>query len=298
MNIGTQYKLDDEFKGKARLFQSKYRAEVLKIEFQDYGNRLIDSDGKALLNYYDKLNSREVLRQRYPSYSRERDADLLRSEHIPFNLLAPLDTNQEVAVSIISKVWNIDCAEIKLIKIEYAPSPKKKYLNDRTAFDTYLKVILKNGNTCGIGIEVKYTEQAYPIGKTESTNIENQESPYWQTARASGFFKNPDDKIFGTDKYRQVWRNHLLGLKMIQVGDVDEFYSITLFPKGNNHFQHVIPEYISRLKDDAKSYLIGCTFEKFISSIQGSPEFEEWKEWLSQRYIMKISNKSIESNKK
>ncbi len=68
MNIGTQYKPDDEFKAKARLLQSKYRAEVLEVEFKDYGNRLSDSDAEALLNYYSKLNSRDVLRQRYPNY--------------------------------------------------------------------------------------------------------------------------------------------------------------------------------------------------------------------------------------
>lgn len=287
MNFGTQYKPDDKFKTEARLFQSKYRAEVLEVAFQDYGNRLTDSDAEALLNYYDKLNSKKVLRQRYPNYSRTRDADLLRSEHIPFNLLAPLDTNREAALQIISKAWKIACAEIQLIEIEYAPSPKENYLNDGTAFDTYIKAVLKNGSSCGIGIEVKYTEQAYPIGKTESVNVENHDSLYWQTARASGLFKNPDDEIFGTDEFRQVWRNHLLGLKMIQIGDIDEFYSITLFPNENNHFHHVIPEYISQLNDEAKSYVIGCTFENFISAIQGSPEFDEWKEWLNRRYIIK-----------
>ncbi len=286
MDIGIQYKPDDEFKSKARLFQSTYRTEVLEVEFQDYGNRLTDFDAEALLNYYDKLNSREVLRQRYPNYSRKRDADLLRSEHIPFNLLAPLDADHDTATKIISNAWNIDCIEIQVIEIEYAPSPKDKYLNDGTAFDAYLKVVLKNGNTCGIGIEVKYTEQAYPIGKTESINVQNHDSLYWQTARASRVFKNPDNEIFGTDEFRQVWRNHLLGLKMIQVGDIDEFYSITLYPNGNNHFHHVIPEYIAQLKDESKPYLIDCTFEKFISSIQGSPEFEEWKEWLNRRYII------------
>ena len=247
MNVGTQYKLDDEFKAKARLFQSTYRSEVLEVEYQDYGNRLTDSDAEALLNYYSKLNSRDVLRQRYPNYSRKRDADLLRSEHIPFNLLAPLNTDRETAV----------------------------------------KIMLANGNTCGIGIEVKYTEQAYPIGKTESVNVHDHNSLYWRTARASGGFKNPDDRAFGSDEFRQIWRNHLLGLRMIQAGDVDEFYSITLFPNGNSHFNHVIPEYISRLQDEAKPYLIGCTFEKFISAIQGTVEFEEWKQWLDQRYIIK-----------
>ena len=175
MNIGTQYKSDDEFKAEARLYQSKYRASFLNVEFQDYGNRLTDSDAEALLNYYDKLNARESLRKRYPSYSRKRDADLLRSEHIPFNLLAPLNTNREAAIQIISKAWNIECVEIQMIEIEYAPAPKVNYLNDGTAFDSYIKATLKNGKSCGIGIEVKYTEQAYPVGKTESMNVKNHE---------------------------------------------------------------------------------------------------------------------------
>lgn len=290
MNIGTQYKPDDDFKAEARLYQSKYRAELLNVDFQDYGNRLTDADAEGLLNYYDKLNSRESLRKRYPSYSRKRDADLLRSEHIPFNLLAPLDTNRDTALPIISQAWHIDCAEILEIEIEYAPSPKAEYLNDGTAFDTYIKVILKNGKSCGIGIEVKYTEQAYPIGKIEEINVKNHESLYWKTARQSGCFKNPDDEIFGTDRFRQIWRNHLLGLKMIENGDVDEFYSITLFPDGNRHFHMVIPEYISLLVDKHQTHVVGCTFEKFISAIQGSSEFEEWKNWLSRRYLIKISN--------
>lgn len=284
MDIGTQYKPDDEFKAKARLFQSNYRAEVLAVNYDDYGNRLNDSDAQALLNYYDKLNSRESLRKRYPSYSKKRDADMLRSEHIPFNLLAPLDTNRIAATQIIAEAWGIKCTEIQLIEIEHAPSPKEKYLNDGTAFDTYIKVILKNGNTCGIGIEVKYTEKDYPIGKTELSNVENHDSLYWKTARSSGCFKKPDDEIFGTDPFRQVWRNHLLGLKMVENGDIDEFYSITLFPNGNHHFHTILPKYISYLTDEAQTRVIGCTFEKFISAIKGSSDFEDWKKWLNRRY--------------
>jgi len=100
------------------------------------GQQSPNHDARALLNYYNKLNSRAVLRQRYPGYSRKRDADLLRSEHIPFNLLAPLDTNREVAASIISNAWGIDCAEIQNIEIEYAPSPKEKYLSPYSRMGT------------------------------------------------------------------------------------------------------------------------------------------------------------------
>jgi hypothetical protein len=287
MNIGTQYKLDDEFKAVARLFQSKYRADVLGVEFEDYGNRLTDSDAQALLNYYGKLNCREVLRKRYPVYSRKRDADLLRSEHIPFNLLAPLDTDREAARVIISRACGIQCKEIQSVEIEYAPFSKEKYLNDGTAFDTYVKAELTDGRTCGIGIEVKYTEQDYPIGVTEKKRVKDHHSLYWSTARASGCFKNPDDEIFGTDPFRQVWRNHLLGLSMIQLGDIDLFYSVILFPDGNTHFHTVIPRYKSLLKEDNHTRVIGCTFEQYIAAIDGASDFQAWKKWLERRYIIK-----------
>ena len=287
MAIGSQYDLDDEFKAAARLHQSTYRAEVLQVAFDEYGNRLREADAKALLNYYPKLNSREALRVRFPSSPNRRDSDMLRSEHIPFNLLAPLDTDRQTAIGVIRRAFGIECAGIDCVEIEYPRHSKELYLNDGTAFDTYIRTQTSNGTKCGIGIEVKYTERDYKIGKTESINVKNHQSLYWKTARASGCFPNPDDEVFGTDPLRQIWRNHLLGLSMVEHGDLNEFYSITLFPNGNKHFHDVLPKYISRLTDDTRSHVFGCTFEKFISSIGGTPEFEEWREWLERRYLVK-----------
>ncbi|MHA1637999.1 MAG: PGN_0703 family putative restriction endonuclease [Candidatus Thorarchaeota archaeon] len=285
MEIGTQYKPDNKFKAAARLHQSKYRAEVLRVDYEEYGNRLNDEDARRLLNYYEKLNSRAILRNLYPSYSKKRDGDMLRSEHIPFNLLAPLVTNQTNAIEIIRRAFGIDCVAVDFVGIEYAPIPRNQYLRDGTAFDTYIEVATPS-EKIGIGIEVKYTEQDYPIGKTEKTNVENHKSPYWVTARASDCFNNPDDKIFGSDPLRQLWRNHLLGLSMVQHEDIDHFFSITLFPNGNEHFHEVLPRYIALLRDEKKRYVFGCTFEKYIASIAGTSEFTEWRNWLERRYVV------------
>ncbi|MFA7174126.1 MAG: hypothetical protein WC340_12095 [Kiritimatiellia bacterium] len=162
----------------------------------------------------------------------------------------------------------------------------ESYLNDGTAFDTYIEVIKAGGKKCGIGIEVKYTEQAYPIGRTEKVNVEDHNSPYWRTARNSGSFIDTDDPIFGSDPLRQIWRNHLLGLSMIQRGDVDEFYSVTLFSDGNDHFHKELPRYKSMLAIEARDHVLGCTFEKFIAAIDGSSDFLVWKEWLKRRYVV------------
>ncbi|QWV94667.1 hypothetical protein KP004_05670 [Geomonas oryzisoli] len=288
MKLGNQYHLDDPFKAAARLHQSRYRAEVLKVADDEYGNRLNEHDARELLNYYAHLNSREVLRRKYPGYSKKRDADMLRSEHIPFNMLAPLDCDRLAAAGIIFDAFGIACDTVSNIHIEFAPDKSvRPYLGDGTAFDAYLEVMKPGGAKCGIGIEVKYTEQSYRIGITEKVNVENKDSLYWETARWSGEFIDPDDDIFGTDELRQIWRTHLLGLSMVKHGDLDEFYSITLFPDGNEHFHNALGKYRSLLSTNGREHVFGCTFEKFISSIHGNAEFDAWKLWLERRYLVK-----------
>lgn len=288
MEIGNQYKKDDAFKAAARLHQSKFRANVLGVDYNEYGNRLVDEDAKEMLNYYEKLNCRASLKNRYPSYSKKRDADMLRSEHIPFNLLAPLELEKEIAVKIINTAFNLNISSIEFIGMEYAPSPKNEFLNDGTAFDTYIQAKSKDGKTIGIGIEIKYTEQDYQIGKTEKINVNNHDSLYWKTARKSNCFIDADNAVFGSDPFRQIWRNHLLGLSMIQKGIVDEFKSITLFPNGNKHFHDVLPKYVDLLNEEVKQDVFGCTFENYISAIHGTKEFDEWKVWLEKRYVVGI----------
>ena len=56
--IGNQYSKDDQtdptgFLRKARLHQSKFRAEVLNLPCDTYGNYLTKEDGESGFNFYD-----------------------------------------------------------------------------------------------------------------------------------------------------------------------------------------------------------------------------------------------------
>lgn len=283
---GPQYDLDDDFKTKARLHQSRFRRDVLSVDYNEYGNRLKDEDAKKLLIYYEHLKVRNAKSDKYPNYSQKRDADMLRSEHIPFNLFAPLKYDFTLARNIISKAFNLDIKTIKRVEIEYAPKQKKSYLNDSTAFDTYIEYISSNNELCGIGIEVKYTEKSYKIGDTEKVNIENPDSNYWKITKQSGIFRKSLFDQLISDDMRQIWRNHILGISMIQNGDIKQFTSVIVYPSDNEHFNEVIPIYNSLLTDPEKDAIIDCTFEKFIESIQDqSSEIIHWKNYLSNRYI-------------
>lgn len=62
--LGKQYPKDDTFKTKARLHQSKYRAEILQVDFDEYGNRLTKTDAETNLNFYPKLGVIDTLKIR------------------------------------------------------------------------------------------------------------------------------------------------------------------------------------------------------------------------------------------
>jgi len=286
-NIGPQYEPDDQFKAAARLHQSAYRANVLKVGFDQYGNRLTESAGRVLLNYYDGLGVRDALRRRYPTYSRSRDADMLRSEHIPFNLFAPLIDRPDLANSLLYRILGVELSPPYQIELEWAPKPAEKYLGDRTSFDTYIKGADDQGRVVGVGIEVKYTEQGYRLGPSEALRIENPESTYWTTTRESGIFTDTGCKLLATDDLRQIWRNHLLGLKMRAVGDLDRFISVTIFPSGNEHMSHALSRYQDLLTNEGKSDLQSCTFERYIGFLDGDAPIEEWKSFLQDRYLVK-----------
>ena len=286
-SIGPQYEPDDHFKAAARLHQSAYRVKVLKVGFDQYGNRLTESASRALLNYYDGLGVREALRQRYPTYSKSRDADMLRSEHIPFNLFAPLICRPDLANGLLYRILGVELFPPYQIELEWAPKPAEKYLGDRTSFDTYIKGIDDHGRVVGVGIEVKYTEQGYRLGPSEALKVENPESTYWTTTRKSGVFTDSGCKLLATDDLRQIWRNHLLGLKMRAVGDLDRFISVTIFPSGNEHMSHALSQYQNLLTDEGKPDLQSCTFERYIDFLEGGTEIEEWKAFLQDRYLVK-----------
>jgi hypothetical protein len=287
-DIGPQYEFDDSFKAAARLHQSAYRARVLKVDYSEYGNRLTDLDGGALLNYYNGLKVKDTLRERYPEYSKKRDADLLRSEHIPFNMFAPLTDNSALTRIVLKEAFDLELNGLFKLEFEWNPKPADEYLGDMTSFDTYIQGVGTNGERVGVGIEVKYTERGYRIGKSEAGRVSDRESTYWVTTRESGLFVRGGCGQLAEDDLRQIWRNHLLGLTMVRHKDIEKFVSVTLYPAGNKHFTRALHKYQNHLEATAQKCVRSCTFEKYIDCLRGDHEVEAWKQYLIARYLFQV----------
>lgn len=296
-DIGKQYKPDDRtdptgFLRRARLHQSKYRAETLKVPYDNYGNYLTRPDGEQGKNFYDDFGVFEAVKK-YRKYNKPLYSNMLRSEHIPFNIFIPLDNDKLFCKNVFNEFLNDTIQTIDRIEIEYAPTPKENYLNDGTSFDAYIEYTRTDNAKGIIGIEVKYTEKEYKLtaNSKQEKDIQNTGSKYFTVTRDCKLYKPNAIQLLPTDNFRQVWRNHILG-ESILLTDHDtfkHFTSLTLFPQGNSHFVHISKDYIDLLTDNTNKFL-PTTYEDFFSVCKKhcpDNRFKIWLDYLIKRYIIK-----------
>lgn len=287
-----EYKPDDKFKRWARALQFAYREDVLR-DFNEYRAPqvlLSDENAKRGLIFYDAF--RDLILSKVGNVATQLTANMLRSEHIPYNLFTPLETMPEVAADIFSKMIGTPIKQIISIKIEYAgKGDRSLYLNDRTSFDTFVEYLTPDNKRGGIGIEVKYTENEYPLGEKEGKDIAGDNRLYRDMTVESGYY-TPELNIsmfLSAHHLRQIWRNHILGYSMLHKGDVDIIHYVHLYPEGNGHFHnHALPEYRKLLTDKGNESFKTITYENYFDMLDSYSDNEiisNWVNYLRRRYL-------------
>jgi hypothetical protein len=217
--------------------------------------------------------------------------NMLRSEHVPWNIFVPMMTDLAATSRCFAEVLpHRDIKTIRKWRIEYAPNT----INDRSAFDAYVEYETSKRETGVIGIEVKYTEEGYPVGNKEFEMMQDPASAYSVVTRNSECFANSDPMQFNNPDFIQLWRNHILGLAMLQQGKADYFDSLTLYPSGNVHFHSsdsyigVVEAYTGLLTAKGKDTFHVITYEDFFSLLRKyyqSDRNRYWLNYLETRYI-------------
>lgn len=270
---------------------------------KEYENFLHDTDALKGGNFYCHNDPKEW--QSLKEWSKKDKGErvnftaagltnMLRSEHIPFNLFYPLEkirnTNPELLNTFLEKLFNdkIKVDKVNRIKIEFASElPKSKLLDDNTSFDAYIE-FQDGGSKCGLGIEVKYTEKSYPYGKTEKDRMFNQEdSEYNRLTRLSRYYNEENIAELKLDQLKQIWRNHLLGIKLLALNELDSFHSVHIYPEGNVYQKEASEKYINCLAKGEKQSFVPITFERFIEVAEvvfTSEEHKTWIQYLKDRY--------------
>lgn len=300
--MGLSY---SEFKRKAREHQVKFREEILCVEYNKYPNVLNFADARKGLVFYEGFREEILAELKKPipktssAPSGQMLTNLLRSEHIPYNIFFPMNKDLSGCKDLINHILGKEeILRIKDIKIEHHPEPIEDYLSDHTAFDVYISYIDTNNKECGIGIEVKYTEKEYALkeGTSEYAHVKDEQGktrlfgPYLNATIDSKYFKDEvTHDILVANKFRQIWRNHILGASMVLRGDIEKFTSITVYPEANVHFHNdAMPDYYELLTETGKNTFIPLTYEELFSLMDKYLNIENGKEWnlyLRQRYL-------------
>ena len=300
--MGLSY---SEFKRKAREHQVRFRKEILCVEYNKYPNVLNFADARKGLVFYEGFREEILAELKKPipktssAPSGQMLTNLLRSEHIPYNIFFPMNKDLSGCKDLFNHILGKEeILRIKDIKIEHHPEPIENYLSDHTAFDVYISYIDINNKECGIGIEVKYTEKEYALkeGTSEYAHVKNEHGntrlfgPYLNATIDSKYFKDEvTHDILVANKFRQIWRNHILGASMVLRGDIEKFTSITVYPEANVHFHNdAMPNYYELLTETGKNTFIPLTYEELFSLMDKYLNIENGKEWnlyLRQRYL-------------
>ncbi len=297
-DYGKQYHKDKVmdktgFREKARLHQSRFRTENVSKFYNNYGNMLCERDAAAGFNFYrEEFEILDAVKDVSKKYSEKLFANMLRSEHIPFNFFIPLERDKKFARILLNQFCNNTISEIRKIHIEHAPKEARKLLNDRTSFDTYIEYTHVDGGKGIFGIEVKYTEHGYEIGKKESELISKEDSPYNKLTRESNIYKSDRIEELKIDSLRQIWRNQLLAEACLRAPNLGIKHAtlITFFPKGNSYYQNACKRYSACFEHSSQSKFVAITYESFIKkakSIASEERFIKWLNYLEERYIIK-----------
>lgn len=288
------YRYDDAFKAKARAHQFAFRENELNDFYEEKNPQVILTPASARKGLIFCEVYRDLIRQEVKSFGVSAlFSNMLRSEHIPYNIFTPMKEDLDNAVLLFNEIIGGGIAKITRIEIEFAgDKDRDNYLKDGTSFDAFVGYECKDGSKGGIGIEVKYTEHGYPIGDKERKDIQEIDGPYRRMTEKSGyFFPDFDINLFlKAHHLRQIWRNHLLGYAMVDRGEIQHFHHIHLYPRGNTHFhKYALPGYRKLLTEAGNQSFVTLTFEDLfaiLSKYFTATKQQEWQDYLRRRYIV------------
>lgn len=269
----------------------KYENFLHPSDAQKGGNFYCYDDAKEWKSLLDWSRKNKGERVDFTSSSM---VNMLRSEHIPYNLFFPLEklraSDPDLLVSFLKELFDHKLAidSISNIRIEFSGEANKKdLLDDNTSFDAYIGY-MSDGKKGGLGIAVKYTEKSYPYNKKEKQRMfEQADSEYNRLSRSSHYYNEENLGELKLEQLKQLWRNHLLGIKMVAVGELDEFYSVHIYPDANIYQKKACDMYINCLTKKKESSFMPITFEKFISAARKTFTDEahiKWIKYLENRY--------------
>lgn len=202
--------------------------------------------GATFLTPAIRDHARQALLFREPGAMWNEDrlwANLLSSQALTLNLLAPLATDLALATQVFRSLLPGFVDQVRSIRFEHSPGRfDDRYFGDGTALDALIEAITTDGEIAVITIEVKFTE-----GLTGPTATPRDR--YVETAQASGLYKDAASPTLARAGFEQLRREHVMTTLMLQHDLASRGKFILIAPQLNRRAQAVAALYRTELCD-------------------------------------------------
>ena len=274
-----------------RLLQSWYRETVLGVspgtdrhnKYRPRGNVLPQDevDRNPGLNFLDDDIAAYAYERMAGPGMIDRDRlkrNMLSSMPLCFNLFGALRKHPAAASLGLAAALDIDIDEILEINVEWAPNPSA-HLQDRTAFDAFIRYRTSENRHAFLGIETKYIEN--PFGEERSYTS----SRYTAVTQdpASGFRYGAESRL-AEPPTNQLWRNALLVCSLRNNPEFDNGHLVVL-SSAENESVAAAARGLERELHDPRSLMRFATYEDLVSKLSAAPELSSWAREFQRRYL-------------
>lgn len=212
--------------------------------------------------------------------------DALRSEHLPFNIFAPLRlwTASGETAAFLAQLVGRSIDSVNHIEFEHAPFNARARLDDRTAFDVAVDA-RSAGRKLLLGVEVKYTEDPYTLGEREGARMRDMFDSYTVLTESLGLFSAKPNEL-RRKAVAQLWRNYLLG-----AASGEDFIFVHLYHGLNAHQSASVGEFKNALNAQGAAHFRAVTLQEFVDLARTylPPQSLVWLSYLSSRYLAPAS---------
>jgi hypothetical protein len=202
--------------------------------------------GATFLSPAIRDHARQALLFREPGAVWNEDrlwANLLSSQALTLNLLAPLAIDLALATQIFRTLLPGFVDQVRSIRFEHSPGRfEASYFGDGTALDALIEVVTPEGEIAVAAIEVKLTEGL--TGPSATPRIR-----YVEAAQASSLYKDAASPTLARAGFEQLRREHVMTSLMLQHGLASRGRFILIAPQLNRRAQAVAALYRTELRD-------------------------------------------------
>ncbi|MCJ2134037.1 hypothetical protein MKK69_08150 [Methylobacterium sp. J-026] len=211
-------------------------------------------------------------------------ANLLSSETLTRNLLAPLAHNLDLASAVFAHLLPALVRRVDRITFEATPGGRHNpdLLRDATAADAVIHATTPEAESILILIEVKYTEGG------GARSVIGHRPHLDAVSRAFALHQDPDAPILRTRGFEQLWRLLLLAQGVVRAGNATRSHLVLLAPRSNAFVTAIGDRYRTELRDPVGSgSTAGFTplaLDSFVTAIAAAGAHDP-AAYLHRRYL-------------